>query len=185
MVPSIIPFPYLTKPWFCSGISPSPTKPVPQGSLTPPPAPELGLIGQRDITFCPSRDWFRKGHVTKFRLMKYEGKYVGGQPRKSFLFPKRKPQGRKASVSSSRGCSASMTCLGTIAAVCYLTNEENQHWGIRAEMGRTWVLRHRWAFLSLDFLLWKVSFLFFLLFKRFLFFATESSHLTIFIQSIF
>lgn len=162
MTPSVTPFPYTTRPWFCSGSALHPPSLYLEEAWPPPPARDLGLIGQRDIPFhpAPSRGSFRNGHVAKFRLIKYERKYVGEQSRKSFLFSKRKPQGRETNLSFSRYCSALMSCLGTTAAICYLTDEESQHWGIRAEMGRTWVLGHCWALLSLDFLLRKFVCLF-------------------------
>lgn len=53
--------------------------------------------------------------------------------------------------------------LKLLFLLCYLPKEKSQHWGIRAERwegpgsyGIVW-----WALLSLDFLLWKVSFFFF------------------------
>lgn len=38
-------------------------------------SPEVGLISQRDILSLAT-DWFRNGHVTKFRSMKCEGEYA-------------------------------------------------------------------------------------------------------------
>lgn len=111
MAPSVTPFPYTTKPWFCSGSALHPPSLYLEEAWPPPPARDLGLIGQRDFPFhpAPSRGSFRNAHVAKFRLIKYERKYVGGQFRKSFLFPKRKPQGRETNLSFSRYCSASMS----------------------------------------------------------------------------